>query len=95
MHLFKATEWQIGQEWYVNDVSDVLNSNAHKWWTQMRILQLTPEEYIKALKYDFNAKDCHYSEEHNVLVVCFKSQQDARKYKNYLNKKARELNYVI
>lgn len=94
MHLYKASDWGEGSHWYVNDISDV-KSNGIYWWTQMRILGLTPTDFIHTLKDKYKVNKCSYNKTTNVLVFSFKTQADARKYKNYLNKIAREKQYMV
>ena len=47
------------------------------------------------LKNDFNASDFRYTKEKNVLIFSFATQADARKYKNFINKKAREKQFIL
>lgn len=94
-HLYKTVEWQgTSGRWYVNDVID-LTSLASKWWAPVRLLKLSPVDYVLMLKNNFNASGFRYKKETNVLIFSFSSQEDARKYKNFINKKARESNFVI
>lgn len=95
MSLYKCEEWQGSSlDWYVNDVK---NSNpiAHKWWIPLLILNISCEEYIKMLKTKFKAKDFNYKKESNVLIFSFSSVTDARKYKNYINRIAREKQFIL
>lgn len=93
-HLYKATEWESCGWWWVNDTTD-LNSIAAKWWVPARILNLSLYDYVVLLKDSFNATGFKYDENTDVLIFHFTSQADARKYKNYINKIARERNYIV
>lgn len=93
-HLYKAVEWQSGSgRWYVNDVSEP-SAVSSCWWTPVRILKITPAEYAKMLVQTFHAVDVKYIEEFNMLIFSFLTQEEARKYKNYINAKARRANYI-
>lgn len=95
MHLYKTTEWEDASgNWLVNDVTS-MTSIAMKWWIPMRMLNLTPEGYLRLLVDKFHINYAHYTAEANVLVFTFASQDAARKYKNWINKKARECNFIL
>ena len=94
MHVYKADEWQSPNgEWLCGDVS-ALAADSNDWTYPMQIFNLTPEQYVKLLVYAFNAK-VYYSSSANVLVFYFSSLEDCRKFKNLVNKKAREKNFII
>ena len=90
-HLYKTSEWQGGGGglWYCNDVEDLAGVSS-RWWTPVRLLGITPAEYVTMLVQEFKVDKIHFSYEHNVLTFGWKSQQAMRKYKNWINKKARE-----
>ena len=90
--LYKASEWQgTSNNWYVNDVSD-LTSIRSLWWTPVRMLGITPCEYVLMLKEKFNANRISFDK---ILIFSFATQADARKYKNWINAEARKRNFVI
>lgn len=95
-HIYKASEWQNGDSgpWYVNDVSE-LSTTASKWYVPVRILGITPVEYVLLLRDKFNAKRIRYHEPTDVLLFSFDTQADARVYKNWINKKARQSNFMV
>ena len=92
-HIYKMEEWESNGQWHCGDVS-ALAAMSNAWWYPMRILDLTPEDYITLLKDTYHATNFHYSIEYNVLSFCFKTQSDCRKFKNLINKQAREKNFV-
>lgn len=93
-HVYKATEWQSGlSTWYVADVQELGTSSGY-WWIPLKILGLNPVDFVKLLKNDFNIKHASYSKEYNMLTFSFGSLEDARRYKNYINRKAREKNFI-
>lgn len=93
-HLYKTVEWQSGSgRWYVNDVQE-LCTVASRWWTPVRMLKMTPNDYVLMLRDKFKAGDFVYTAEKNVLIFSFDTQADARKYKNWINAQARKANYI-
>lgn len=93
-HLYKTTEWQSGSGvWYVADVQELGTSSSY-WWIPLKILEISAVDFVKMLKNNFNVYNVRYNKEANVLIFNFKSQEAARKYKNFINKKAREKNFI-
>lgn len=92
-HVYHLTEWESNGKWLCGDVS-ALAANSNAWWYAPRLLSLSPVDYVKLLITKFNAKDLHYTAESNVLIFYFHSLADCRKYKNYINKIAREKHFV-
>lgn len=95
-HLYKCTTFTGGSgREYVGDLSDLKN-NSNAWWIPCRILGIAPVDFIIImLKDTFNASDFHYNIKTNVLSYSWKNKDDAAKYKNFINKKAREVNAII
>lgn len=91
-HLYRAEEWECLDRWYVND-TDCVDSRAPYWWVPARILDLSLVDYVSLLKDKFNAGN--FSFDKNILLFSFKSQADARAYKNYINAAARKRNFII
>lgn len=93
--IYKATEWQSPSgRWHCNDVQDLAGGSG-SWWIPCRILGIAPEEYVKLLKERFNASNISYKIETNILLFSWENQEDMRKYKNFINKKAKEVNAII
>lgn len=94
-HLYRTTEWEdaIGN-WNCGDVSS-LGTKSNTWWYPCNILNLTPVEFVKFLIQEFKAVNFHYNTKADVLIYSFKTQSDCRKYKNFINKKAREKNFIV
>ena len=53
-HLYKMTCWENAGTWHVNDVQNLCGRSA-KWYTPMRILNLSIEEYVDLLLNTFHA----------------------------------------
>ena len=92
-HIYQATEWECNGSWHCGDVS-ALAANSNLWWYVPRILNISPAEYVKLLICKFNAVKVKYFLDANVLTFCFSSLEDCRKFKNYVNKQARDRQFV-
>lgn len=92
-HIFHMTEWESNGRWLCGDVS-ALALDSNDWTYPVQILSLTPVEYVKLLIFKYNATVYFYSHA-NLLIFYFSSLEDCRKFKNDINKKAREKNFFI
>ena len=95
MHLYRVSEWQSSGSgvWYCNDVEDLAGISS-RWWTPARMLNMPLDEYVVMLVEEFKVDSISYDPEANVLVFYWKSREACRKYKNWINKKARECNFM-
>lgn len=92
--LWKMTEWKAPSgQWYCNCV-DKLASNAGAWYTPARILGWEPADYVEYVIKNYHP-NVFYSAEKCLVFFSWDSQSDMRKYKNWLNKIAREKNFQI
>ena len=92
-HIYKAEEWSSNGRWHCGDVS-ALAANSNMWWYVPQILGISYTDYIYLLINKYHASHFHYTAEKNVLLFTFASLADCRKFKNDINKKAREKNFV-
>lgn len=93
LHLYKMTCWKDeGNKWHCNDVNNLAGRSA-KWYTPMRILELSVEEYIALLAEKFHAKGFHYCLASDYLGFYFMKETDAKAFCSYVNKVARTKNY--
>lgn len=93
VHLYKMTYWaDNGGKWHCNDVSN-LSGRSAKWYTPMRILNLSVEDYINLLVRDFHAQNLYYYPQSEYLGFSFEKETDAKAFCNYVNKIARTKNY--
>jgi len=93
-HILKYEEWESNGFWYCGDVS-ALAAGSNTWWYVPSLLNLTPVEFVKLLIEKFNCKYIHYQFECDVLIYKFSSLEDCRKFKNYINKVARQKQFYI
>lgn len=94
MRLLKYSEWEINGRWYCND-TDGASDFAGLWWTPARMLNLSPDAFIEMLIRDFKPDHISYSREHCVLLYSWDSQAQMRKFKNWINKQARDKNFYV
>lgn len=92
-HIYKAEEWESNGRWHCGDVS-ALAAHSNAWWYVPKILDLSYTDYILLLLNEFNATHFHYTVQANVLSFSFSSLVDCRRFKNYVNKKAREKKFI-
>ena len=92
-HIYHMEEWECDGKWHCGDVS-ALAANSNLWWYVPRLLNISPVEYIYLLKDKYHASNFKYSKEKNVLSFSFSSLDDCRKFKNYINKQARDKKFV-
>lgn len=91
LHVVKLTYWNVYDRWYCNDVTNLVGRSA-KWYTPMRILNLSIEEYIDLL-IKYKAKGLKYYENTDFLSFYFTSESDVRRFCAYINSKAKKINY--
>lgn len=94
MHIYKTTEWKSNGYYYCGDIS-ALGKDSNKWWYPCNILSISPVEYVNLLINKFHAVGLHYSATKDVLIFKFTTLTDCRKYKNFINKVAKEKNFTI
>jgi hypothetical protein len=94
-HLYKASIWQgTSKKWYVGDVED-LGHGSGAWWIPSRILNTTPANFVQLLIDQFKVSKIVYNKDKDFLFFYWDRESDARKYKNWINKKAREVNFIF
>lgn len=92
IHLYHMDYWEQNGKWRVNDVKS-LDGKCAKWYTPMRILELSIDEYISLLLNNFHAKGLYYYEPTDYLGFYFSKEIDAKAFCSYVNKIARSKKY--
>lgn len=93
VHLYQMTCWQSSSgHWHVNDVKN-LGGKSAKWYTPMRILNLSIEEYVNLLINTFHAKGLYYYPATDYLGFYFSTEREAKAFCSYVNKNARNRQY--
>ena len=93
-HVLKVSEWESASGWLVADVTRPAASSSDWGWIP-KMLNLSITDYIHLLYSKFNVRYIKYFPGCNMLHFAFASLNDARKFKNYVNKTAREKNFLI
>lgn len=98
MQLFQMTEWVSPTgKWHCACVSN-LKENSSAWYLPARILGISPAEYLLFVIENYKPDDISVlNKDSNDLIILFSwnEQKNMRKFKNYINKKAREVNFQI
>ena len=93
--VWKAEEWQGGSGiWYCNCISDLANGSG-TWYIPARILGISPAQFISLLFNEYKPDYFHYNKEKSFCMWGWTNQSKERLYKNWINKKAREVNFQI
>lgn len=93
-HILHYDEWQSNGRWLCGDTSSFVNK-SNTWWYIPNLLGISSVDYIMLLKDKFNATYIRYKVEYDVLIFSFDTLADCRKFKNYINKIAREKKFYI
>ena len=92
VHLYHMSTWMgTSGRWYCNDVTHMSGRSA-KWYTPMRILDLSVEEYINLLL-KFNAQEISYYSPTDCLLFSFNTEKNAKAFCSYVNKAASKRQY--
>lgn len=92
--IYKSTEWETPNGWHCNCV-DNLKENSATWYYPARILGISPAQFVEMLIKDFKPDRFYFDSDTCFCCWSWKKQSDMRKYKNWINKKAREVNFQI
>ena len=93
--IWQATEWQGSSgSWYCNCL-DNLAGGYGAWFMPARILDITPAEFLTLLITEFKPDNISISEVGCFVTYSWKSQSAMRKWKNWINKQARERKFEI
>ncbi len=92
-HILKFEEWYdtVTNTWHCNDVHSWRSGG---WWLAPRMLKMELDRYVIMLVQDYNAK-ISYCQDKDVLLCSWKNQEDCRKFKNFINRKAREAQFYV
>lgn len=96
MRAYKSVVWQSANNiWEVNDVASCGYGTAGKWYTQARILNLSPVEFVKVLDEKYHAVGFRYVEKTDYLAFHFTNEEDAKKYSKTLNSTAKKRGITV
>lgn len=93
--LWKASEWETSSGWHCN-CTDNLAGGSSLWYLPARILNISPADLIILMKDKYNAEVNFCGTKDNFIVLfTWEKQSDMRLWKNFINRKAREINFQI
>lgn len=98
--LYKMSEWEVNERWYVGNTDDLVKG-SNRWWLPARMLNMPIEEYILMLVnkyhaghlkfYDYGEKDKRGS----LLIYSFDKYKDAHRFLLDMNREARNKKFKI
>lgn len=96
--LYQMKEWESGVSGFHCGCLDDLSHNSNAWYLPARVLGISPAAFIKLLITEYKPDHVYYK--FNEDGSCFFGyswdfQEHERKFKNYINKIAREKNFQI
>lgn len=93
--IYYCEEWYSPSGiWYCEHTSS-FPCNVQKWIVPAKILGITPAEFLKFLIEEFKPDKFYHNEDCSFVSWGWSSQSQMRRYKNFINKKAREINFKI
>jgi hypothetical protein len=88
-------EWQDGGgHWNCADTSDIKKGSSF-WWRPARMLNISPKEYVQMLIDVYKVDYITFFEETNMVYFRWDNQANMRRYKNDMNREARNRRYEI
>ncbi len=94
----KFSEWENAGRWYCADTSDLIHDSS-AWWLPCRALGVSPADFVKLLAENFKCSHISWYPEtrtgNGILIYSWDNQSDMRKFKNYINKIARDKQFLI
>ena len=95
-HILKYDELECYGRWSCISIKDV-GKIGNQWWTPARALGMSLPDYVQMLIRDFRPDHISFSmvHENGFLSFSWNKQADMRKYKNWINKKFRDLKFYV
>ena len=95
-HILKYDELESCGRWSCISIKDV-GKIGNQWWTPARALGMELTDYIQMLIKDFHPDHIEFSTvaPNGLLSFSWDKQNDRRKYKNWINKKFRDLQFYV
>ena len=93
--LYKLVEWQSESGLWHCEHTSSFPQNVVKWVIPARLLYMEPVDFIKYLIKEFEPDVIHHNEDCSFVGWAWYNQTKMRKYKNFINRIAREQNFKI
>lgn len=94
--------WQLEEfqsegdkSWHCNCIKALGTPHMAEWYIPARILEISPAEYVEYMIDNFKPDHIYVNKEKCLIFFSWNKQADMRKYKNTLNRIAREKNFQI
>ena len=95
MQLLKMSEWEDNFGYFHCADTSNLGQGSACWWLPARMMNMKPADYVKWVVDNYNPTEVKRANDCSVVWFVWKSQADMRRYKNAINKIAREKNFLI
>ena len=93
--LYKLEEWQGSSGmWYCSHTAS-FPKNISLWLVPSRMMGISADDFLKLLIKEYKPDKIYHNEDCSFVGWGWKSQSAMRKYKNAINKLAREKNYQV
>lgn len=94
MQLYVAEIWKSGSGVYRCSCVVGLARNSSNWLHPVRMLGITPAGYVHMMVTIYKAK-VSYTDDYKMMFFTWEKEEDARKYKNFINAQARKTKYMV
>ena len=91
-------EWQSPTERFHCACVDNLSGGSSAWWHPARILGISPADYVSLVINEYKPDQITVlgkDSDNPAFIFAWNSQSAMRKFKNFINSKARAINYQI
>lgn len=96
--LYQMKEWQtVTGKWHAGFI-DTFAGDAAAWYQPARILNISPADYLSLVINEYKPDHIWVlgkDGDNPSFIFSWDSQSAMRRYKNFINRKAREINYQV
>ena len=93
--LYKLDEWQGNSGYWFCECTSIASPNIVKWVVPARLLNMDPADFLKWLIDEYKPDMVHYNKDCSFVCWGWENQTQMRKYKNMINRIAREKHFMI
>lgn len=95
MVLYQLKEYQRASGKYGLICENVLGQQGNHWHLPARVLGLTPEKFIILITTRYNATIDSFNKDKLFITYSWKTLEDARKFKNLVNRVAKQKDFKV
>ncbi len=92
--LYKMTEWETADHAWMCNCVDHLSTDGGHWTHPARILNMPLDKYVEWVVKTYHPRVWHNSD-CSLVFFSWTNKEEMRRYKNYINKVSRSVNYQI